>query len=79
MSQWLPWLVLLMKKKPAHILTIEDPVEYVYKTKKSIIDGGEVGIDTADFGDAVVKALLVGSMVISIGEMRNLETIGTAV
>ena len=70
---------LINEEKQAHILTIEDPVEYVYEQKKSIIDQREVGIDTTDFADALKSAFRQDVNVILIGEMRNTETIGTAV
>lgn len=70
---------LINEEKQAHILTIEDPVEYVYEQKKAIIDQREVGIDTTDFGDALKSAFRQDVNVILIGEMRNTETIGTAV
>lgn len=70
---------LINEEKSAHILTIEDPVEYVYEQKKSIIDQREVGIDTTDFGDALKSAFRQDVNVILIGEMRNTETIATAV
>ena len=66
-------------ERQAHILTVEDPVEYVYKQGKSIIDQREVGIDTDDFGDALKSAFRQDVNVILIGEMRNIETVGTAV
>lgn len=70
---------LINEERQAHILTIEDPVEYVYEQKKSIIDQREVGIDTADFADALKSAFRQDVNVILIGEMRNTETIATAV
>ncbi|MCC7436782.1 PilT/PilU family type 4a pilus ATPase [Candidatus Nomurabacteria bacterium] len=70
---------LINEEKQAHILTIEDPVEYVYEQKKSIIDQREIGIDSADFSDALKGAFRQDVNVILIGEMRNPETIGTAV
>lgn len=70
---------LINDERQAHILTIEDPVEYVYEQKKSIIDQREVGIDTEDFSDALKGAFRQDVNVILIGEMRNVETIGTAV
>jgi twitching motility protein PilT len=60
-------------------LTIEDPVEYIYEQKKSIIDQREVGIDTADFPDALKGAFRQDVNVILVGEMRSNETIGIAV
>ncbi len=70
---------LINEEKQSHILTIEDPVEYVYEQKKSIIDQREVGIDTLDFADALKSAFRQDVNVILIGEMRNTETIATAV
>lgn len=70
---------LINEERQAHILTIEDPVEYVYEPKKAIIDQREVGIDTADFSDALKSAFRQDVNVVLIGEMRNIDTIGTAV
>ncbi len=67
------------EERAAHILTIEDPVEYVYEQKKSIIDQREIGIDASDFQVALHSAFRQDVNVILIGEMRNAETIGTAV
>lgn len=72
-------LSLINEERQAHILTIEDPVEYVYDQKKAIIDQREIGIDTPDFADALKSAFRQDVNVILIGEMRNIETIGTAV
>jgi twitching motility protein PilT len=72
-------VALINEERAAHILTIEDPVEYVYEQKKSIIDQREVGIDTADFQIALTRAFRQDVNVILIGEMRNAETIATAV
>lgn len=72
-------VALINEERPAHILTIEDPVEYVYEQKKAIIDQREVGIDTDDFADALKSAFRQDVNVILIGEMRNPETIATAV
>jgi twitching motility protein PilT len=70
---------LINEERAAHILTIEDPVEYTYIPGKSIIDQREVGLDTADFPIALNSAFRQDVNVILIGEMRNAETIGTAV
>ncbi len=70
---------LINEDRQSHILTIEDPIEYVYDQKKSIIDQREVGIDTPDFADGLKSAFRQDVNVILIGEMRNTETIGTAV
>ncbi len=70
---------LINEERAAHILTIEDPVEYTYAEGKAIIDQREIGIDTSDFAVALNSAFRQDVNVILIGEMRNAETIGTAV
>jgi len=62
-----------------HIVTIEDPIEYVYKEKKSIIDQREVRIDTADFHTGLQNIFRQDIDIVLVGEMRGLETISTAV
>jgi twitching motility protein PilT len=62
-----------------HILTIEDPVEYIYEQKRSLIDQREVRIDTDDFPKALKSMFREDVDVVLIGEMRGLETISTAV
>ncbi|MEZ4195389.1 MAG: type IV pilus twitching motility protein PilT [Candidatus Paceibacterota bacterium] len=62
-----------------HIVTIEDPIEYVYKEEKSLIDQREVGLDTVSFQSALNAAFRQDVDVILVGEMRNMETIATAV
>lgn len=64
--------------KKRHILTIEDPVEFVHKNKKCIINQREVGNDTQSFHDALRNALRQDPDVILLGEMRDLETIKSA-
>jgi twitching motility protein PilT len=61
-----------------HILTIEDPVEFVHKHKKCIVNQREIGTDATSFGLALRAALRQDPDVILVGEMRDLETIGTA-
>lgn len=70
---------IINQERQAHILTVEDPIEYVYEQGKSIIDQREVGIDTDDFSDALKSAFRQDVNAILIGEMRNIDTIGTAV
>ncbi len=70
---------LINQERPAHVLTIEDPIEYVYEPGKSIIDQREVGIDTKGFEQALKSAFREDVNVILIGEMRTPETISTAV
>ncbi|PCI29723.1 type IV pili twitching motility protein PilT [Candidatus Wolfebacteria bacterium] len=62
-----------------HIVTIENPIEYIYEAKKSIIDQREIGTDTADFKSGLNAAFRQDVDVILIGEMRNPETISAAV
>jgi twitching motility protein PilT len=62
-----------------HILTIEDPIEFVHKSKKSLINQRELGNDTHSFSAALRSALREDPDVILIGEMRDLETISLAV
>lgn len=62
-----------------HILTIEDPVEYVFTPKKSLIHQREVHIDTPDFRTAIQSSFREDVDVIMVGEMRDYETISSAV
>jgi len=64
--------------KHCHIVTIEDPIEYVHKNKKAIIDQREVNSDTHSFTQALKHVLRQDPNVILIGEMRDLETIEAA-
>lgn len=66
-------------ERAEHILTIEDPIEYVFEEKKSIIDQREIGIDTKDFPTGLRSIFREDVNVIMIGEMRSPETIATAV
>ncbi|MBI4052322.1 MAG: type IV pilus twitching motility protein PilT [Elusimicrobia bacterium] len=70
---------LINAKYPNHILTIEDPIEFVYESKKSIIRQREVGQQTKSFNDALRHALRQDPDVILVGEMRDLETISLAI
>jgi twitching motility protein PilT len=70
---------LINETRAEHIVTIEDPVEFVYTPKKSLIDQREVRTDTADFGIALHSAFRQDVDVILVGEMRGRETISTAV
>ncbi len=62
----------------AHIITIEDPIEYVFQHKKSIISQRELGSDTPSFGSALRAALREDPDVVLVGEMRDLETMEAA-
>ncbi len=63
---------------PMHILTVEDPIEYVYPSGKSLISQREVNTDTKTFASALKYALREDPDVVLIGEMRDLETISAA-
>ncbi|MCC6531935.1 MAG: PilT/PilU family type 4a pilus ATPase [Burkholderiales bacterium] len=64
--------------KSGHILTIEDPIEYMYRHAKSIVNQREVGIDTRSYGNALVNAMREAPDVILIGECRDRETFQAA-
>ncbi|HVP59479.1 MAG TPA: type IV pilus twitching motility protein PilT [Myxococcaceae bacterium] len=61
-----------------HIMTIEDPIEFLIRDKRSIVNQREVGVDTISFSQALKSALRQDPDVILVGEMRDLETIETA-
>jgi twitching motility protein PilT len=65
---------LINETKDLHIITIEDPIEYLFKSEKSVITQREVGIDTPSFSLALKDALRQDPDVILIGEMRDNET-----
>ena len=62
-----------------HILTIEDPVEFVHKSKKSVVHQRELGQDTRSFANALKSALREDPDIILVGEMRDLDTISIAI
>jgi twitching motility protein PilT len=62
-----------------HIVTIEDPIEFLYRDKKSIISQRELGVDTISFSEALKHVLRQDPDVILLGEMRDLETTSTAI
>ena len=66
------------QNKKLHILTIEDPIEFVYKPNLSLINQRELGADTHSFANALRSALREDPDVILVGEMRDLETISLA-
>ncbi|MBI2247823.1 MAG: type IV pilus twitching motility protein PilT [Armatimonadetes bacterium] len=65
--------------RAVHIMTIEDPIEYLHRDAKSAINQREIGMDTLSFANALRHVLRQDPDVILIGEMRDLETISTAV
>ncbi len=70
---------LINQERAEHIITVEDPIEYIYEQKQSIIDQREVGSDTDSFSDALYGTFRQDVDVVMIGEMRGAETISTAV
>lgn len=67
------------QERTEHIITIEDPIEYLFENKKSLIDQREVRVDTADFMVALQSVFRQDVDVLMIGEMRTPETMATAV
>jgi twitching motility protein PilT len=67
------------KNHDAHIITIEDPIEYYHSHQKALITQREIGIDVPTFAEAMRRALRQDPDVILLGEMRDLETIQTAI
>ncbi len=65
-------------ERSEHIITLEDPIEYIFTPRRSIISQREVGVDTLNFADALRSALREDPNVILVGEMRDLETIEAA-
>jgi twitching motility protein PilT len=68
----------LNENRSHHIITIEDPVEFVHKDKKCVINQREVGFDTHSFSEAMKRALRQDPDVVLVGEMRDPETISIA-
>lgn len=66
------------REKSAHIVTVEDPIEYVFEHQKSIISQREIGTDTDSFSHALRSCLREDPDVVLIGEMRDLETVEAA-
>jgi twitching motility protein PilT len=62
-----------------HIITIEDPIEYYHPHKRCLVNQREVGVDVPSFAEAIRRALREDPDVILVGEMRDLETISTAI
>ena len=66
------------RERRARIITVEDPIEYRHTHRKSVVIQQEVGSDTKSFGEALTHILRMDPDVIGVGEMRDLETIATA-
>ena len=67
------------RTRQCHIITIEDPVEFVHRPKVALVNQREVGEDTSGFGRALTQAMRQDPDVILVGEMRDLDTISTAI
>ncbi|MBV9040998.1 MAG: PilT/PilU family type 4a pilus ATPase [Acidimicrobiia bacterium] len=69
---------IINSEKPVHIMTVEDPIEFLHKHKRAVVNQREVGEDTNSFANALKHVLRQDPDVILVGEMRDLETISTA-
>jgi twitching motility protein PilT len=67
------------ERDDAHIITIEDPIEYYHKHKKAVVTQREIGVDVPSFAEALRRALRQDPDVILVGELRDLETMEAAV
>ena len=67
------------RTRQCHIITIEDPIEFVHHSKVALVNQREVGNDTSGFGTALTSAMRQDPDVILVGEMRDLDTISTAI
>ncbi|OEF98110.1 type IV pili twitching motility protein PilT [Vulcanibacillus modesticaldus] len=70
---------LINRTQQKHIITLEDPIEYLHRHDKSLVDQREIGVDSDSFATALRSALRQDPDVILVGEMRDLETISTAI
>jgi twitching motility protein PilT len=70
---------LINRSKPCHIITIEDPIEYLHEHKRALVEQRELEADTHSFADALKYAMRQDPDVILVGEMRDLETIQSAI
>src|SRR3954469_23317672 len=64
--------------KPGHILTIEDPIEYLFEHRQSLVNQREIGVDTTDYANALQNALREAPDLIMVGEVRDKETMQSA-
>lgn len=69
----------IVATRPCHVITIEDPIEYVYRHQRGIVEQREVGADVRSFADALRASLRQTPDVLLVGEMRDLETISAAI
>src|SRR2546421_9157837 len=69
----------IAKRRPVNIVSIEDPIEFVHSQGRSLVNQREVGSDARDFASALKNALRQDADVVLVGEMRDTETIKTAI
>jgi twitching motility protein PilT len=69
---------IINQTKPLHVVTVEDPIEFLHNHKRCVISQREVGMDTESFSEALRRVLRQDPDVILVGELRDLETISTA-
>jgi twitching motility protein PilT len=69
---------IINRTKPLHIVTVEDPIEFLHTHKRCVISQREIGEDTASFSEALRRVLRQDPDVVLVGELRDLETIATA-
>lgn len=69
---------LINRTRAVHVMTVEDPIEYMHRHKMAVVNQREVGADTLSFASALKHALRQDPDVILVGELRDLETMGTA-
>ncbi|HEY2966688.1 MAG TPA: ATPase, T2SS/T4P/T4SS family, partial [Actinomycetota bacterium] len=67
------------RERQAHVMTVEDPIEFLHKHKRCVVNQREVGADTQSFAQALKHVLRQDPDVILVGEMRDLESISTAI
>lgn len=70
---------MINENRKEHIITLEDPIEYLHQHKNSIVNQREIGFDTLSFANGIRAALREDPDVILVGEMRDQETIGAAI
>ena len=72
-------IVIINRDQIAHIITLEDPIEYLHNHRKSIVNQREIGLDTLSYANALRAALREDPDIVLVGEMRDLDTISTAI
>lgn len=70
---------IINRQQNAHIITLEDPIEYLHRHDKAIVNQREIGLDTRSYANALRAALREDPDIILVGEMRDLDTISTAI